>query len=382
MVSALEGVRILDLSGGVAGPLGVLLLAEHGADVIKVERPGGSSQRSQPSSRVWNRSRRSVTVDLDTDEGRELFADLADTADVLVESRRPGAMADIGLGYEQLSARNPRLIYCAVPGYPTGTRMEQMPGYDLLVQARTGQNYENTGHRPGPIFLAQPVASMGAQLMVPIGIMAALVAREDTGRGQYVEVSLVQGVLSLTTQVWNWTDKGQFSLEKVNPPGVHQRTIFECADGEWIHAATMSGIPPTRSEGEILGIEDLDPRQLFSLTPEQREAHEESKRAAYRTKKRAELLEQFHAAGLGAEPVYAPHEKFEHEQLQATGTIAQVDDPEVGMTTQLGVPLFMEKTQGQVKGAQPTAGQHNADIYAELGRSDSDITALAERGVI
>ena len=220
-MTALDGVRILDLSGGIAGPLGVLQLAEHGADVIKVEPPGGRADRGSAASRVYNRSRRSVTLDLKDTDGVRLFRELCATADVLVEAFAPGTMARLGLDYESLRDDFPRLVYCSVPAWPTGTRYADRPGYEALVHARTGQHWENPSIRPGPVFLHSPVASFGAMFLVPIGIMSALIARERTGRGQHVEVSLLQGVLSLTTQNWNWTDQGQFLLAKAYP-GVHQ----------------------------------------------------------------------------------------------------------------------------------------------------------------
>jgi crotonobetainyl-CoA:carnitine CoA-transferase CaiB-like acyl-CoA transferase len=379
---ALAGVRILDLSGGIAGPLGVLLLAEHGADVIKIEPPGGHPDRSGYASRVYNRSRRSVTVDLRQPEGRDVFLDLCATADVLVEASRPGVMAGLGLAYADLAERFPRLVYCSIPAWPSGVRYQDRPGYEALVHARTGQQWENTSFRPGPVFLHSPVASFGAMFLVPIGIMSALTARDRTGRGQHVEVSLLQGVMSLTTQIWNWTDKGQYMLPKSHPPGVHQASIYECADGEWIHAATQSGITPTRSEGDILGIRSLSMLELFQMSPEERAAYEEEKRAAMKQRNRDELVAAYQAAGLGAEAIVAPHERFAHPQLVATGAVVQVDDPEVGMTTQFGVPMYLEGTPGAVQGPQPRPGEHTDEILGSLGRSAEDVAALRKRGVV
>ena len=366
MPQALEGVRILDLSGGIAGPLGVLQLAEHGADVIKVEPPGGAAGRALPSSVVLDRSRRSVTLDLDDAADRETFLGLCETADVLVEAFEPGKMASWGLGYDDVAARFPRLVYTSIPAWPSGTRYEHRPGYEALVHARTGQQWESTSFRAGPVFLHNPVASMGASFLVPIGIMSALHARERTGRGQHVEVSLFQGVLSLTTQIWNWTDRGQFNLAKTHPAGVHQATIYECANGEWVHASTQAGITPTRSEASILGIEDFDMMTLMQMDPEARAAYEETKRAAFLRWDRDELVETYHAAGLGAEAIVAPHERFAHPQLIATGSVVTVDDPEVGSTTQLGPTIFLDGTPGTVRGPRPRPGEHNDEILGEL----------------
>ncbi|MFI5054276.1 MAG: CoA transferase, partial [Acidimicrobiia bacterium] len=208
-MDALEGVRILDLTRGIAGPIGVLLLAEHGADVIKIEPPGGDPTREFPEYRVWNRSRRSVELDLKTDAGAEQLRALARTADVLVESFRPGAMAQLGLDYESLKQDCPRLVYASVPAYPAKSRHADRPGWDGLVQARSGLQYEQPGFRPGPIFLQNQNPSMAAAYLVPVGIMAALSAREETGRGQHVETSLLQGALALTTMLWIHAEHGQ-----------------------------------------------------------------------------------------------------------------------------------------------------------------------------
>jgi len=223
---------------------------------------------------------------------------------------------------------------------------------------------------------------MGAMFLVPIGIMSALVARDTTGRGQHVEVSLFQGVLSLTTQIWNWTDQGQFLLQKSHPPSVHQASIYECANGEWIHAATMSGIPPTRTEGSILGVDEVPYAAMLALSPEERASHEANRRAAFKRWDRTKLIEEFHAAGLGAEAIVAPHERFDHPQLRETGAVVEVVDPEVGPTTQLGVVLFLEGTPGAVQGPQPLAGAHTDEVLRSLGHADDEIAGLRERGVI
>jgi crotonobetainyl-CoA:carnitine CoA-transferase CaiB-like acyl-CoA transferase len=381
-MQALEGLRILDLTGGVAGPLGILQLAEHGADVVKVEPPGGRADRAAPASRVYNRSRRSITLNLAHPVGRSIFRELCSTADVVAESFAPGTMARFGLHYEALAEEFPRLIYCSVPAWPAGSRFESGPGYEALLHARTGQQWENTAFRSGPMFLRSPVASLGAMFLVPIGIMAALLSRERSGRGQRVEVSLLQGVLSLTTQNWNWTDRGQFSLPKSHPPGIHQASIYECAGGEWIHAATTSGVDPRRSEASILGLDEIPPLQLLSMEAGERALYEQRRREAYRRQDRASLVEAFHEAGLGAEAIVAPHEKFTHPQLRATGSVVEVVDPEVGPTTQLGPTLFLGATPGAVKGAQPPAGAHNEEVFGSLGHTPSEVAAWRDDGIV
>ncbi len=209
MSGALADLRVLDLSWGIAGALGVLLLAEQGADVIKVEPPGGDPFRDYSGYAVWNRSRRSVTLDLKNPAGVDAFHKLADSADVIVETFRPGVMDRLGVGYDTVHARNPRLVYASCPAYPDGHRWSQRPGYDALVQASSGQQWEQPGWRMGPIFLHVPLPSMAAMFLVPTGILAALVAREETGRGQHVRTSLFQGALLFTTQIWTQVENSR-----------------------------------------------------------------------------------------------------------------------------------------------------------------------------
>jgi crotonobetainyl-CoA:carnitine CoA-transferase CaiB-like acyl-CoA transferase len=378
-MQALEGIRILDLSGGIAGPLGVLHLAEHGADVIKIEPPGGRPDRQSSGSRVYNRSRRSVTIDLKSGAGARLCRQLCATADVLVEAFAPGTMTRLGLDYDSLHADFPELVYCSVPAWPSGTRYQDLPGYEALVHARSGQHWENTGVRHGPVFLHSPVASFAAMLLVPTGIMSALVARQRTGRGQHVEVSLFQSVLSLTTQNWSWTDRGQFLLAKTRPQGIHQTFIYECAGGEWIHMSVLSGVAPTRSEDSVLGLEELTPQDLLAMGLAERDRR---KRAAYQRWDRSKLLEEMRAAGFSCEAIVAPHERFDHPQLRETGAVAEIDDPEVGPTTQIGVTLFLEGTPGEVKGPQPPAGAHTSEVLMALGHDAAELERLRSEGVI
>src|SRR5580704_12433322 len=267
---ALAGVRILDLTTGIAGPLGVLLLAEQGADVLKVEPPGGDPLRSMPGSHVWHRSRRSVTLDLEGQLGRERFMELVAGADVLVESFSPGTMARWGLSYEDLRDRHPRLVFASAPAYPAASRHAGRPGYDALVQARAGLQYEQPGWRDGPIFLHFPAPSMATCFLLAIGVTTALRARQHTGRGQWVETSLYQGALAYTTMLWQEASRAGHGhhamLAKTNPPGVHQLSLYECADG-WVHAATMNGLTPKSTLQEIAGLEPPDPAAIWSASP-------------------------------------------------------------------------------------------------------------------
>lgn len=383
---ALSGVRILDLSWGVAGPLGVLLLAEQGADVVKVERPGGDPFREYPGSRVWNRSRRSVAIDLKQSDGRDVLLDLCAGADVIVESFSPGTMERLGLGYGELSERFPELVYCSVPAYPAGHHLAGRPGYDALVQARSGLQQEQPGWREGPVFLQLAAPSMAACFLVATGVLAALFARKETGRGQHVETSLYQGVLAFTTAMWQELERTDsfthLMMGKSYPPGIHQVSVFECAEGEWVHAATMNGLTPTRTQEDILGVEPLDVAAAAMLTPEERARIAALTRDAFRRWKRDELVEAFHAARLGAEAVVPMADAFSHPQLVANAMAVTVTDPELGPTTQVGVPVVLSATPGGITGPRPACGEHTRELLAGHGYDELRIEDLIARGVV
>jgi crotonobetainyl-CoA:carnitine CoA-transferase CaiB-like acyl-CoA transferase len=387
MPGALDGLRVLDLSWGIAGSLGVLLLAEQGADVVKVEPPGGDPFRDYSGFAVWNRSRRSVTIDLKRPEGVDAFHRLADDADVVVETFLPGVTDRLGIGFDALHTRNPRLVYCSCPAYPEGHRLAGRPGYDALVQASSGQQWEQPGWRLGPIFLHMPMPSMAAMFLVPTGILGALVAREETGRGQHVRTSLFQGALLYTTQIWTWVPNARSdfygTMVKSYPPGVHQEMIFETAGDTWVHTSVMSGLAPIKTQDELLGVpEASDPMRFPTLSLEERNAITAARRAAYKSHDRDELMESFrennhaieavdtmeHALGGDGEP---------HPQLLANDMIATVDDPDYGHTTQVGVPIHLASTPGAIRGPRPAVGQHNDEILGALGYSSDQIAAIS-----
>lgn len=382
MAHALDGIRILDLSWGIAGPLGTLLLAEHGADTIKVEPPGGDPFRSYDGYRVWNRSRRSVRCDLKNAAGRDAFGRLVDTADVVVEAFRPGVLDRLGVGWDALAARNERLILCSVPGYPAGHRWAGRPGYDALVQAASGQQWEQPGWRTGPIFLHMPMPSMGAVFLVPTAILTALHARERTGRGQHVTASLLQGAMLYTTQIWQMVENADNAFHelmgKSYPPGIHQQMIFECANGEWVHTSVLSGLTPIKSQDEILGLEDApDPFVFMAMPLEEREKVNAKRREAYKTKDRTQLVAEFRANNHAIEPILTPEEKYEHPQAIANDMVTTIDEPGLGSVTQMGVPIHMLATPGAIKGRCPTVGEHDEEIWVEeLGYSPTDVAAI------
>jgi len=260
-----------------------------------------------------------------------------------------------------------------------------LDGWDALVQARTGMQHAQPGWRPGPVFLHFPAPSMGACFLLASGVLAALVQRESSGRGQHVETSLHQGVLAYTTQIWQAHEKAgagfMTMMQKSYPPGIHQSSVYECADGDWIHAATMSGRTPTRTMEDILGLEPVDMAELFR-DESRRAAHDARLREAFRTRARDSLIEEFHAAGLGAEAVAPMATAFAHPQFVANGMTVTVDDKELGVTTQVGPPVLFSRTPAEVQGGQPLPGEHSRELLTESGLAPDDIDKLFAAGIV
>jgi crotonobetainyl-CoA:carnitine CoA-transferase CaiB-like acyl-CoA transferase len=356
-MGALDGIRVLDLTWGIAGPAGILMLAEHGADVVKVEPPGGDPYRDYPGYRVWNRSRRSVTLDLHAAADKDRFLELVGTADVLAESFSPGTMAKLGLDYESIADRFPQLLYLSVPAYPAASRHASRPGWDALVQARSGMQNEQPGWRPGPIFLASAVPSMATSFLVPIGVLSALHARERTGRGQRVETTLYQGVLAVTSMLWAHAERNQNQLQaimtKTYPPGIHQAEVLECADG-WVQS-----LPATEKPGvtinEVVGLPaDVPPQELYKNLAE-----------LYPSWKRDDLVERLLEESFQIAAIQPTRDALRHPQVIANGMTVEVDDPEVGRTVQVGIPFKLSRCESTPVRPRPAPGQHTAEVLAE-----------------
>jgi crotonobetainyl-CoA:carnitine CoA-transferase CaiB-like acyl-CoA transferase len=261
MAGALEGIRVLDLSWGIAGPMTAMLLADHGAQVTKIEPPGGDPFRAQLGYRVWQRGKKSAVLDLKDRQDLKSFLALAAHADVLVESFSPGVTDRLGIDYATLSTVNPRLVYCSITGYGRGNRHSGRHGYDALVAARAGLQWEQRGWpegainhmsgvedpfaeveipyewlqgapRPGPLYPTSSWPSLGAFFAATTAVSAALRAREITGRGQWVETSLLQGAFACGSGVWQRAEKIDAPMFNSWIPGSRSpKGHFECADG-------------------------------------------------------------------------------------------------------------------------------------------------------
>ena len=394
MQHALNGIRVLDVTQVMAGPYCAMLLCDLGADVIKVEAPpGGDASRrmagargsDSPAFNAVNRGKRSIVVDMKTAAGREIVLRLADGADVLIENARPGVMARRGLGYDDLKAVNPALIYASISGYgqtgPHGAR----GGFDLVAQGVSGI-MSVTGEPGGaPVKAGIPLTDLGAGLFAASGILAALHYRTRTGEGQHVDTSLVEAGVALS--VWEATE--YFSSGRAPQPmgSAHRMSApyqaVACADGYvTIGAANdrlferlcrLLGHPEWTSDPDYAD----DTARVAN-----RQALAELIEVVTRTRARAHWLALFEEHGVPCGPINTYAEVFQDEQISARDMVLETDHPTLGRLRTLGSPLKMSRTPPRPGRPAPLLGQHTDEVLREAGYAPGDLTALRTAGVI
>jgi crotonobetainyl-CoA:carnitine CoA-transferase CaiB-like acyl-CoA transferase len=369
MAPVLDGLRVIDLSWGTAGAVANMLLADYGAEVIKVEPPGGDPFRTIPGYTVWNRGRKSVVLDLHDEAGSARLAELIAGADILVESFAPGTLTNLGFEIQSLLARHPRLIACSITGYGRKGASSTRPGYDALVQARSGLQYEQPGLRDGPIFLHLQLPSFGAALVAVAGISAALRAREVTGRGQWVETSLMQGALLWTTQIWKRATKPNedlITLWKYRELG--PTPCFEAGDGAWFHPMPQ-GVPIALAhvgrEPDSLGAGMTAPDR------ETRAAYFQALAELYLERPRDEWVQLLQDNDVACQPVQPAEAALEHPQVLHNRAVTTIELPGVGPVTQVGHTYHLECHEEPVPEPPPGIGEHTDAVLASLAPSGS-----------
>ena len=392
---ALAGLTVLDLSRVLSGPFATMTLADLGADVVKIEQPGtGDDTRQwgppfQGEEAAYflavNRNKRSLAVDLKSADGLALVRDLARRADVVVENFRPGTAARLGLGYDDLAAENPGLVYASISGYGQTGPDSHRAGYDAIAQARSGI-MSVTGEADGPpVRVGVSSADLVAGMWAVIGILAALRERDRSGQGQWVDISLLDGSVSWLTYVAS----GYFATG-TRPPryGSAHPTIapyqgFATKDGDLMLAVGNDAI--WRRFASVAGRADLleDPR--FTTNPLRVEHRDEllplvADAMAARTS--VEWVEVLDAAGVPVGPIQTVDEVVTDPQVLARGMIGEVKHPTAGTVRTIGCPVRLTATPPQVRTAPPLLGQHTDDVLAELGVDQERLAALRASGAV
>jgi crotonobetainyl-CoA:carnitine CoA-transferase CaiB-like acyl-CoA transferase len=359
----LEGIRVLDLCDDIAGPVATLLLAEAGADVVKIEPPGGIAGRAAPGFRTWNRSKRSVVLDLEDTGDRERFDALLGAADVVVHAYAPTRAQELGLDDATLHDRFPALIASSVLAWPANHPAAGSPVDELLAAAQLGLCDEQQGYRDGPIFVRAPVGSWCAAYLAAAGIVARLIARERDGRAGPVHTSLVQGMMVPMTMHWSRAETPSPALATGMPKGT-PASLFECGDGIWVHIMHSPDSPLMEEVLAEMGVNDLREDGDEAPSANQMAIDFDATREAFLRRPSRAWLENFWANDVPAQPALAPGEIFADAQARANGYVVELDDPECGTITVAGLPLTINPP-ARILGPAPGCGEHTDAVLAE-----------------
>ena len=391
----LAGVKVLDLTQIMAGPMCTMLLADMGADVIKIERPGSGDDTRRMGSRysngfaagflALNRNKRSIALDLRSDAGKAVFRKMAESADVVAENFRPGVMDRLGLGYEELAKINPRLVYASISGFGGSGPYRNRGGFDLVAQGMSGL-MSITGFPDGPpAKVGVPITDIGAGSFTAFGILAAYIHVQRTGQGQKVDASLLEAGIAFT--VWESSEyfvNGEIpgplgSAHRVNAPYQALRT----SDG-YINIGAAS--QPTweqfcRAIGQDALIED--PRYKASNDRKAREGELAELLEGILVEHSTEYwMEQLQSAGVVAGPIYDMAQVYADEQVLARDMKVTLADDEMGELQNIGIPVKLSATPGSIRHRGPGLGEHTRELLLEHGYTEAEVDALVDGGVV
>jgi crotonobetainyl-CoA:carnitine CoA-transferase CaiB-like acyl-CoA transferase len=391
----LAGMRVLELAQIMAGPTCGMMLADMGADVVKVEKlPGGDDARSYREPLVngvsapfmmLNRNKRGIAVNLKHREGREILLRLVANADVLTENYRRGTLEKLGLGYDVLAKVNPGLIYCAVSGYGRDGPLADKGGFDLIAQGFAGLMSITGEPRREPIKSGSPVADINAGILATAGIAAAYAHKLRTGQGQIVDTSLLEAALQQTY----WHAAIHFATgTSPGPSGsAHLLTApyqaFRASDG-WINIGGANQANWGRI-AEVLGHPEWrdDPRfATNSARMANLDALVSRMNDVLATRTKAEWIAAFDAAGVPVGPVHAIGDALAHPQTLARGMVVDLVHPQAGATKALGCPIHFSETQTRITRPAPLLGEHTREVLREAGYDDAEIDALIAAAVV
>ena len=392
MKQPLDGIKILDLSRYLPGPFATQFLADFGAEVIKIEEPGGELGRALPpfaggmGTRFAsvNRNKKSITLDLKKDEARNIFMKLVETADVVVDQFRPGVMDKLGLGYESLKKFNKGIIYCSITGYGLSGPWMKAAGHDVNYLNISGVSGLTAGRDGAPVMSSVQIADVaGGSLYAVIGILLALFARTRTGEGQLCDIAMMDGALSLlsyTIGEWSGSRRCPVPGREFLTGGFAMYNVYRCSDGRHV---SLGAIEQKFWKGfcEGIGKENYIPLQ-YSIEDQEELIREISR--IMLTRSRDEWVEHFRNKDICFTPVLDLDEVSEHEQVQARGMMLKVINF-MGSGADIhvaGNPVKLSETPCEIRLQFPRTGEDTESVLLEAGYSEEEIESFKESGVV
>ncbi|MDQ0338062.1 crotonobetainyl-CoA:carnitine CoA-transferase CaiB-like acyl-CoA transferase [Caldalkalibacillus uzonensis] len=395
MRGALSGVRVLDLSRVLAGPFSTMILGDLGAEVIKVEAPGGSDD-----TRAWgppfkagesayylctNRNKKALTLNLKTEEGKAVLKQLVRQSDVLIHNFKHGTMEKWQLGYEDLKKLNPRLIYCSITGFGRAGPYKALAGYDYIIQAMSGLMSITGSEESGPLKVGVAITDVMTGLYAVIGITAALYEREQSGEGQSLDLALFDAAISALVNVAsNYLISGQLpKLLGNHHPNIVPYQTFPTKDGEMVLA--VGNDRQFKKLCRLIDKEEWADDQRFA-TNDQRVEHRyelaDLLSAVFKLKTSAEWQDLFNQHGIPCGPINNMAEVFNDPQVAARQMVVPIEHPTAGEIRVVGSPLKLSRTPVQFRYPPPLVGEHTEEVLRELGMDAKGIEALKEKGIL
>jgi len=392
---SLTGFRVLDLTRFLSGPYCTMVLAELGADVIKIEQPGtgDDSRRMAPKIKgesypfaMPNRSKRSVSLDLKSERGKQLFLELAKDADLIIENFRPGVVKRLGIGYEDIKAINPDILYASISGFGQTGPYKERPGFDIMAQGVVGfmRMTGEPGGKPAKIGIA--INDIAAGVTSVYSIMAAEMHRRATGEGQYIDISLVDAGLAWT--VW---ESGAYFADGEVPQATgtrHRRSTpyqaYRTSDGYVVIGANNDRLW-LRLINDVLGTPEWAEDPRFATLPDRMKNIDELEReieAITTTASTHEWIDKLDKAGVVGGPVLTYDEALQDEHVLSRNMVVDVEHPVIGPMKTIGPPAKFSGIDFSVRGPAPWLGQHTAEVLGEVGVDEAEIKDLFTEGVL
>jgi crotonobetainyl-CoA:carnitine CoA-transferase CaiB-like acyl-CoA transferase len=376
MAGPLEGLTVVEAAQAMAGAIAAVALADHGAEVIKLEPPGGAYFAHDLTRKGWDRGKRSIELDVADPANAEALHALLERADVFIHALEPADQRRLGLDGDSLSARHPHLVVCALTAYPEGTPFAGRPYGESLAAALLGTMVDKgSSFRAGPVYLGHPALHYGQAFLAQIGVLASLKARRETGRGQVVEASLLDAMLA-QSPMNNWWQEDGISYIKKGDSGAPDRFgkvrlvggMFECGDGLYLQVHT-GGAGAFKAAMDILGFGDRiqtvkGAEMAVPLEDDEYQAARVDIVDAFKAKSRAEWIALFQAADVAALPVLQPAEVLLDEQVEFVGQRIELADPDFGTIYQAAPAVRFQRTPPARPAPAPAIGAHNGDLPA------------------